>query len=283
MRQIFFLAATCLGLIPAALAGEVLSATLNRQSGDKPVVISAFVQMAEKPNGKAILIFPGWPGIPRIEEKDGKPSYLYLQEHFEEMGPLLRAEGITTVTVDCPTDQWGSRGANPTACDDNYRSSAQHAEDVATLISKLKSTKNMEHITIMGHSYGAISSHWLSLRLNQGEIQSAIHSASQTVAGGGAFHQYAFSMAKFNHAEVKVPYVYLHHQEDLCNFTPYSYAKKNAKEGHLITVLGGNKWSAPCGKASYHSYADRRGQLAQALVALINRSEVTPLVKGDKD
>ena len=54
MRQIFFLAATCLGLIPAALAGEVLSATLNRQSGGKPVVISAFVQMAEKPNGKAI-------------------------------------------------------------------------------------------------------------------------------------------------------------------------------------------------------------------------------------
>ncbi|MEY3286535.1 MAG: hypothetical protein RL500_1265, partial [Pseudomonadota bacterium] len=35
------------------------------------------------------------------------------------MSPLRarRAEGAT-VTVVCPTDQWGVRGATPTACDD---------------------------------------------------------------------------------------------------------------------------------------------------------------------
>lgn len=283
MRQVFTLLCMYLTLIPQTYAGELVSAVLNRQMDGKPVVISALVQMADKPNGKAILIFPGWPGIPRIEEYKGAPSYLYLQEHFEEMAPTLHQAGISTVTVDCPTDQWGTRGFQPTACDDNYRSSAQHAEDVAALISKLKDSKAIQQITIMGHSYGAVSSHWLSLRLNQGEIQSAIHSASQTVAGGGAFQQYASSMTRFNHADVKIPYVYLHHQDDLCSFTPYSYAKNHAKEGQLITVVGGNKWSAPCGKASYHSYSERRLQLADALVALINRSEVIPLVKGDKD
>lgn len=283
MRLIFALVCVHLALIPQAFSREVISVTLGRQINDKPVVISALVQIAEKPNGKAILIFPGWPGIPRIEENNGTPSYLYLQEHFEEMAPTLLAAGISTVTVDCPTDQWGTRGFNPTACDDTYRSSAQHAEDVAALISKLKASKAIQQITIMGHSYGAVSSHWLSLRLDQGQIQSAIHSASQTVAGGGAFQQYASSMAKFNHADVKVPYVYLHHQDDLCSFTPYSYAQKNAKEGQLITVIGGNKWSAPCGKASYHGYSERRLQLADALVAFVNRSEVIPFVKGDKD
>lgn len=90
-------------------------------------------------------------------------------------------------------------------------------------------------------------------------------------------------MARFNHADVKVPYIYLHHQDDSCSFTPYSYTQKNAKPGQLITVMDGNKWSAPCGKASYHGYAERRPQLAEALIALINRSEVVAIVKGDKD
>ena len=283
MRPIITFLWMQLALMSHALANEVLTVDLSREAGGKPVVISAWVQSPEKPNGKALLVFPGWPGIPRIEEVMGRPSFMYLQEHVQEMAPTLHAAGITTVTVDCPTDQWGARGFNPTACDDNYRSSPQHAEDVAALIAQLKSRKALQHITIMGHSYGAVSSHWLSLRLNRGEIQNAIHSASQTIAGSGPYRNYASSMSRFPHAEVSVPYVYLHHRDDLCSFTPYSYAKKHAQEGRLITVLGGNKWTAPCGKASYHGYSDRRAQLADALVALINRSEVIASVKGEQD
>lgn len=52
----------------------------------------------------------------------------YLQAHVELMQLTLHAAGISTVTVDCPTDQWGIRGPNPSACDDNYRSSVQHPE-----------------------------------------------------------------------------------------------------------------------------------------------------------
>ncbi|MFM1926313.1 MAG: hypothetical protein RIT44_2119 [Pseudomonadota bacterium] len=283
MRLIITLLWIQLALMSHALANEVLTVDLSREANGKPVVISAWVESPAKPNGKALLIFPGWPGIPRIEQVMGRPSFMYLQEHVQEMAPTLHAAGITTVTVDCPTDQWGVRGSNPTACDDNYRSSPQHAQDVAALISQLKASKAIQHITIMGHSYGAVSSHWLSLRLNRGEIQGAIHSASQTIAGSGPYQNYASSLTRFPHAEVSVPYFYLHHRDDLCSFTPYNYAKKHAPEGRLITVLGGNKWTAPCGKASYHGYADRRAQVADALVALINRSEVIATVKGEQD
>jgi hypothetical protein len=282
MRTAFILATSCC-FFAIANAREVVTVELDRMSGGQPVVISALVQMAPQPNAKALFIFPGWPGIPRIEQKEGAPAFLYLQEHFEKMRPTLHAAGISTVTVDCPTDQWGSRGANPTSCSDNYRSSEQHAQDVAALIKKIKSTKGLDHIVIMGHSYGAVSSHWLSVRLSQGEVQAAIHSASQTIAGGGPYTQYASSMASFKHADAKVPFVYLHHQNDLCRFTPYSFAVKNAPKGRLITVQGGNRWSDPCGKASYHSYSDRTTQLADALVAFVNRSEVTATVKGDED
>jgi hypothetical protein len=261
----------------------VITAELDRSNEGKPIVISALVEMAPQPNGRALFIFPGWPGIPRIELKDGVPAFLYLQEHVQFMRAALHAQGISTVTVDCPTDQWGIRGGNPTACDDNYRSSEQHAKDVSALIKKIKAVKEINHIVIMGHSYGAISSHWLSARLGPQEIQGAIHSASQTVAGGGPYTQYASSMARFKHSDAKVPFVYLHHQNDLCRFTPYSYVTKHAPKGQLITVVGGNRWSDPCGKASYHSFSERTTQLADALAAYVNRGEVVELVKGDGD
>jgi hypothetical protein len=148
---------------------------------------------------------------------------------------------------------------------------------------KIKSTKALDQVFIMGHSYGAISSHWLSFWLGPQEVQAAIHSATQSQAGGGLYTAYAASMGRFVHAQAKVPYVYLHHQNDLCRFTPYSFAAKNALPDKLMTVVGGNRWSEPCGKASYHSYSDRTDPLAQALIAFINRAEVTAVIKGPGD
>ena len=57
----------------SAFAREVISAELDRSNEGKAIVISALVEMAPQPNGKALFIFPGWPGIPRIELKDGTP------------------------------------------------------------------------------------------------------------------------------------------------------------------------------------------------------------------
>jgi hypothetical protein len=285
LQLAYKLIATAIGIccIVSSYAAEVVSVELNRTYKDKPIVISAWVDMAPQPNGKALFVFPGWPGIPRIELKDGTPSFLYLQAHVQLMRDELHAKGISVVTVDCPTDQWGNRGFTPTSCDDNYRASEQHANDVRALIQQIKTSKKIDYIVIMGHSYGAVSSHWLSTQLGSGEIQAAIHSSSQTIAGGGAFTQYASSMDRFNHADAKVPYVYLHHRNDLCRFTPYSFATKHAPKGQLMTVVGGNRWSDPCGKASYHSFSERTSQLAEALISYINRGEVIELIKGNED
>ena len=66
----------CAGLVTlSAMAREVISVDLQRTHEGQPVVISALLQLAPQPNGKALLIFPGWPGIPRIETKEGVPSF----------------------------------------------------------------------------------------------------------------------------------------------------------------------------------------------------------------
>ena len=72
MKRLLLRFAICLAALTSTLShaqgkiGEVFSVDLNRESRGKPVVMSALVSMAPQPNGKALLLFPGWPGIPRI-------------------------------------------------------------------------------------------------------------------------------------------------------------------------------------------------------------------------
>ncbi len=261
------------------LALQVIEAPVSRPEGQPAAVIRGLLDLAPAPNGKVLMVFPGWPGIPRIELKDGRPSWLYLQQHVQEMRPLLHQAGISVLTVDCPTDQWGQRGPSPTACDDDYRSSLQHAQDVRALIAQTRQAAALQQFYAMGHSYGAVSSHWLAIHLGA-ELAGSIHSATQSVAGGGAFTRYAATVATIAPAQLPPTSIYLHHRDDLCRFTPYAFAKKQAIHG-LMTVTGGNRWSEPCGKASFHSYAERSQEVGAALVKWLNEGVLTPLIPAE--
>jgi pimeloyl-ACP methyl ester carboxylesterase len=135
---------------------------------------------------------------------------------------------------------------------------------------------------VMGHSYGGVSSHWLSLHLGE-ELKSVIHSAAQSGSPPLFNADLAKSMKDFPHDAVKTEVLYLHHQDDLCFLTPYSYAKAHARSNRLVTVIGGDRSGPACGAGSFHSYLGRRAQVAEALVRWIKDGEVVPVVKGPLD
>lgn len=272
----------CIALLaPSAMAMQVLEAPVQRAPGQVPAVIRGLFDPAPQPNGRLLMVFPGWPGIPRIELKEGRPAWMYRQQHVEELKPLLHQAGISLMMVDCPTDQWGVRGAAPTACDDAYRSSLQHAQDVRALIALARQVTPMQWFYVMGHSYGAVSSHWLAIHLGD-ELAGSLHSATQSVGGGGAFAGYGHSVAGIEASRLPRNSIFLHHRDDLCPYTPYAYAKRQGIHG-LMTVTGGNRWAEPCGKASYHSYAERSSQVGAALVRWINEGVITPLIRAEQD
>ncbi len=124
-----------------------------------------------------------------------------------------------------------------------------------------------------------MSSHWLAIHLGA-ELAGSIHSATQSVAGGGPFTRYASTVAAIAPAQLPPTSIYLHPRDDLCRFTPYAFAKKQAIHG-LMTVTGGNRWSDPCGKASFHSYAERSQQVGVALVRWINEGVLTPQIPAE--
>lgn len=252
----------------------LVEAQLSRPDSTKPFYIRGALDRAPENTGKVLLLYRGYPGIARIDGSDGQVKFLNAQEHFEEMLPVFLNAGISTVTLDCPSDQ-------QSACRDSYRSSQQHADDVKALITVLRQL-GFNEFHLMGHSYGGVSSHWLSFRLGY-ELKSVIHSATQSSSPPLFNSDLAASMKDFEHGAVKTQVLYLHHKDDLCNLTPYSYAQAHAQGDRLVTVLGGDRSGPTCGAGSYHGYVGRRAQVAEALVKWIKDGVVVPIVKGPLD
>ncbi|MEQ1882460.1 MAG: hypothetical protein ABL878_15990, partial [Burkholderiales bacterium] len=125
----------------------------------------------------ALLWFRGKPGIVKIDRSTTRHPHLGpLRQHQR----LLFQAGIALVVVDCPTDQLEPTHAWSDGCDDDYRESTQHADDVRSLMAELRARHGLERFFIMGHSKGSLSSRWLAVHLGN-EIAGSIHSAAINV------------------------------------------------------------------------------------------------------
>src|SRR5437879_8844046 len=121
-----------------------------------PVFQRAILAKPANPTDTALLYFRGYPGIARIQSVANKQGN--LQPFMRMNQRILAEEGIALVVMDCPTDQWSMAGDRPTGCLDSYRSSKEHADDVRSVIAKLKGEHGFSNVYVMGHSFGTITS-----------------------------------------------------------------------------------------------------------------------------
>ncbi|MGZ5141613.1 MAG: alpha/beta fold hydrolase, partial [Burkholderiales bacterium] len=224
-----------------------------------------------KPTDTALLYFRGYPGIARIQSVGDKQRN--LQPFMRMNQHIFAEEGIALVVVDCPTDQWGASGPRPTSCFDGYRSSKQHADDVRSVIAKLRDEYGYSKIYIMGHSMGTVSSRWLAKNLGN-EINGSIHSASMNVATRQGF---ANSVSGFSYDTIAAPVLHVHNENDACPSTPYSIVKGYAGE-NLLTVRGGVPEGDPCGGTHLHSYQGREELVVRAIISWIKTGKVDRLI-----
>ena len=156
----------------------LIEADVGRESGvfsKSPVVQRAILLKPSTPSDTALMFYRGWSGIANIKtENDWKRNLNYLQNNTD----LFAQAGIALVVMDCPSDENRiAPGNTPLACNDDYRSSVKHADDVKKIMAVLKEKYGITQFYIMGHSYGTISSKWLAKNLGT-EIQGSIHSAA---------------------------------------------------------------------------------------------------------
>ena len=169
----------------------------------------------------------------------------------------------------------GAPGFYPTNCLDNYRFSAQHADDVRSIMARFREDHGYAKLYILGHSAGSVSSRWLAKNLGN-EIAGSIHSASINAERrpGTPWH----SGMNFPYRDIAAPVLHLHHENDACAYTQHRAAKDYAGE-RLTTVRGGNPNGDPC-VFHYHSYEGREEVVSMAIINWIKTGKVEPLI-GD--
>lgn len=255
----------------AQVADFLLDIDRGRTEGlfsKSPVFQRAILSLPPKSSGTALLWFRGQPGIARIESIKDKNRNLNL---LGQQQRLIYAAGIAIVIVDCPTDQWGHPGPVQTSCDDVYRESQMHADDVRSVIAELKAKHGLTRFFIMGHSMGSISSRWLAKNLGN-EIAGSIHSASITISES----RWGRSGARFSVSDIRAPALHLHHEQDACLNTPYDRVKAYAGD-MLVTIRGGTPSGNPCA-IHYHGYQGREEAAVAAVVTWITTGKVVPVV-----
>lgn len=271
MRKALLMAAAGLFWISLAQAQTQTDILIEVDTGrtqgvfDKsPVLMRAILAKPAKPTDTALLYFRGYPGIAKIQSVADKERN--LQPFMRKNQRIFEEEGIALVVMDCPTDQWAT-------CDDRYRSSKEHADDVRRIIAKLKEEHGLTKIYIMGHSLGTISSRWLAKYLGN-EIAGSIHSSSMN---GYNKMGYANSLNGFDYSSITAPTLHIHNEHDGCQHTPYRTVKGYAGD-NLVTVRGGIAEGDPCGAGNLHSHQGREEVVVREIVSWIKTGKVDRVI-----
>src|SRR5467141_996672 len=253
MRKAFLAVALCCISLAHAQTDVLIEIDRGRTEGlftKSPVFLRAILAKPAKPADTALLYFRGYPGIARIQSVADKQRN--LQPFMRMNQRIFEEEGIALVVMDCPTDQWSVLDGRPTGCLDGYRASKEHADDVRSVIAKLRDEHGYSRIYVMGHSMGSVSSRWLAKNLG-GEINGSIHSASMN---GPTRDGFANSVSGFSYDTIAAPVLHVHNESDACPVTPYFTVKGYAGE-NLVTVRGGVPGGDPCGAAHLHGFQGR--------------------------
>ena len=235
-----------------------------------PVFQRAILAKPANPTDTALLYFRGYPGIARIQSVANKQGN--LQPFMRMNQRILAEEGIALVVMDCPTDQWSMAGDRPTGCLDSYRSSKEHADDVRSVIARLRDD-GFSKIYVMGHSLGTISSRWLAKNLGS-EISGSIHSGSMNGPNG---YGLASTLSGFSYDNIATPVLHVHNENDACPYTSYLIVKAYAGE-NLVTVRGGVPEGDPCGARHLHSHQGREELVVRSIISWIKTKKVDRLI-----
>jgi pimeloyl-ACP methyl ester carboxylesterase len=213
-----------------------------------------------------IALFPGYPGIMRLREEEGRPRF-ELGGNFLVRSRRHWLDGETLVlTVDAPSDQWGSFSQR-------FREEPRYGEDVRALLEEAGRRYGITEWTLVGTSEGSVSA-FHAARMNPPLAPRVILTASVFIAsrnGPGLSEASTEGMA--------ARLLWVHHEADPCGYTPYRSAREFAARTRspLLTVRGGGpERGPPCMPFTAHGFVGIERETVQAMHAWIRTGAVPP-------
>lgn len=249
----------------AQVAEQVVTATAQGYT-----IAGLVTRLAEAKSFKyGIALFPGSPGIMRLRAEDGRPRF-ELGGNF-----LVRArrdwldEETLVVTVDAPSDQWSG-------FDQWSRERPRYGADVALLLGEVARRFPVGDWTFVGTSEGSVSA-FHAARMNPALARRAILTASVFRPGKNGP-----GLSAVNWNELKSKLLWVHHEDDPCDYTQYREAQRFAEKSKapLATVRGGGPSSGPpCMARSHHGFVGAERATVLAMRAWVKGGEAPAEVR----
>jgi pimeloyl-ACP methyl ester carboxylesterase len=211
------------------------------------------------PEGKSfkhgIALFPGYPGIMRLREDDGKPRF-DLGGNFLVRSRLHWLDGETLMlTVDAPSDEWARFSQR-------FRETPRYGEDIKALLQEAGRRFGISEWTLVGTSEGSISA-FHAARMNPQLAPRVILTASVFIAGRNGP-----GLSGIGTEDMPARLLWVHHESDPCAYTPYRSAREFAERTRspLLTVRGGGpERGAPCMPFSAHGFVGIERETVRAM------------------
>ena len=202
-----------------------------------------------------IALFPGHPGVMRLRDENGALRFdmggnflVRSRRHW------LDAETLVAV-IDAPSDQWNTFSQR-------FRETERYGADVAAIVEAVGKQFKVQDWTYVGTSEGSVSA-FHAARMNPQLASRVILTSSVFRAGRNGP---GLSSARFE--DLKSKLLWVHHEDDPCEYTLYTYAKDFAhKSGApLVTVKGGGpSRGGDCQAFTAHGFVGVEREAVQAM------------------
>lgn len=251
----FLLAFVLLSTRVAAQAAEVVTLAT------RPNVTQSYLLMYDKSEMPKVvaLLFPGGGGVIKLPHDGTPPAFGPGANFLVRSRDLIRDSEVAVALLDAPSDRQraGMRDA--------FRMGSEHAGDVSAVLRDLRRRFSGARMVLIGTSRGTISAAYLARNL--AEPVDAVVLTSSVFHGG---RQWGSALSGFDYGAIKVPLLFVHHQDDGCSSCPYEEAQSLGKTYPLITVRGGKAaQSDACEPLSAHGYFGKEAETVAAIKSWI--------------
>src|SRR5437773_5315543 len=191
---------------------QVLTAKLDRYN------MSALVMHEEgaKAFKHGVALFPGHPGIMKIEEENGRPQFEMRGNFLVRSRRHWLDEETLIAVIDAPSDQWAT-------FTEDFRATPRYGADIGKLFDEIKGRYPVAEWTFVGTSEGSMSA-FHAARMNPQLAKRVILTSS---VWGPTNNGPGLSTAKWDQVSTQI--LWVHHEDDPCQFTSYSRAKRFAE------------------------------------------------------
>lgn len=253
MKRIFLLALG-LGVASGVFSQELV--TLQTRPG---VTQSFFIANmgSRKPEAAALLLIGGGGNI-HLRSEGGVVKFSTGNFLPRSRREFIRNR-VLPVILDNPSDQQAGQGMS-----DNFRASAAHAADIRAVGGEIRKRYPGLPVFVVGTSRSTLSAAHLAGFLH-GELDGAVLTSSLFYTDIRARFP---ALAGFDWSKVKMPLLFVHHEDDGCGATPYREAARLGRRFPLVTVKGGKPAeSGPCDPLAQHGFFGKEAETVDAIAA----------------